>query len=185
MKFEIKSRCSGEALFSLETEDLKLCVEAAIKNGADLSLANLSEADLSEADLSLANLSEADLSRANLSEADLSEADLSRADLSRADLRGANLSRADLRGADLSRADLRGANLSEADLRGANLDFSCWPLWCGSLSPKIDKRLAAQLAYHFAALNCDDDEVKAAQNAVMALANQFHRIPEVPKLDTR
>ena len=29
--------------------------------------------------------------------------------------------------ADLSRADLRGANLSDADL-----DYSAWPLWCGS-----------------------------------------------------
>jgi len=57
MKFEIKSRFSGRILFSLETESMKLCVEAAVKAGADLSHAYLSDADLSHADLSHADLS--------------------------------------------------------------------------------------------------------------------------------
>ena len=35
--------------------------------------------------------------------------------------------------ADLSNANLSSANLRGTDLRGANLDYSCWPLWCGSL----------------------------------------------------
>ena len=65
MKFEIKSRFSGAVLFSLETESLKLCVEAAVK-----SRANLSGADLSRADLSGANLSGAYLSGAYLYGAD-------------------------------------------------------------------------------------------------------------------
>ena len=82
MKFKIKHRFSGEVLFSMETESIKLCVEAAVKSGADLSRANLIEADLigtnlSGANLSGANLSWADLSRANLSWADLNGADLS------------------------------------------------------------------------------------------------------------
>ena len=59
MKFEIKSRWSGEVCFSLETESLKLCVEAAVKSGANLSGADLSGADLSRADLYRANLSRA------------------------------------------------------------------------------------------------------------------------------
>ena len=42
--FEIKSRWSGEVIFRLETESFKLCVEAAVKSGADLSRANLSGA---------------------------------------------------------------------------------------------------------------------------------------------
>jgi hypothetical protein len=125
---------------------------------ADLSEANLSRADLSWADLSWADLSEADLSRAdlraaNLSRADLRAANLSRADLSGADLSEANLSRADLSGADLSWADLSGADLREANLSWANLDFSVWPLWCGSLEVgKIDDRLALQLLAHVARL---------------------------------
>ena len=65
-----------------------------------------------------------------------------------ADLRDADLSGADLSGADLSGADLRDTNLRGADLRGAVLDYSCWPLWFGSLSPKIDKQIACQLLYH-------------------------------------
>jgi hypothetical protein len=79
MKFEIKRRLSGEMIFGLETESLKLCVEAAVKSGADLSMANLSGAYLYRADLYRANFSEADLSSADLSNADLSRANISRA----------------------------------------------------------------------------------------------------------
>ena len=56
MIFEIKHRYSGNVLFSnvlfsLETDSLKLCVEAAIKSGAKLSGADLSGADLYGANL--------------------------------------------------------------------------------------------------------------------------------------
>jgi len=76
MKIKIKHRISGAVLFSLETESLKLCVEAAVKAVANLSGANLSGAYLSGANLSGANLYGADLSGANLSGADLSGANL-------------------------------------------------------------------------------------------------------------
>jgi len=89
MKFEIKHRFTGAMLFSLETDSLKLCVEAAVKSGADLSRAYLSGADLSRAYLSGADLSGAYLSRAYLSGAYLSGADLSGAYLSGANLSGA------------------------------------------------------------------------------------------------
>jgi hypothetical protein len=55
-------------------------------NGADLSLAKLTEADLSWAKLNWAKLTEADLSWADLSWTDLSWADLADADLSHAQL---------------------------------------------------------------------------------------------------
>ena len=55
----------------------------------------------------------------------------------------ANLRGADLRYADLRDTDLRGANLCDADL-----DYSCWPIWCGSLGVHIDERIALQLLYH-------------------------------------
>ena len=84
MLFEIKHRFSGSVLFSLETESLKLCVEAAVKDGANLYGAYLYGADLRGADLRGANLYGANL-------------------------RGANLYGADLRG-----AYLRGANLDGA-----------------------------------------------------------------------
>ena len=61
MLFEIKHRFSGSVLFSLETESLKLCVEAAVKDGA-----NLYGADLRGADLRGANLYGADLRGADL-----------------------------------------------------------------------------------------------------------------------
>ena len=87
--------------------------------------------------------------------------------------------------ANLWGADLRGANLRRANLQGANLDYSCWPLWCGSLDVRVCKRIAAQLAYHFCRLDCDDQEVIAAQNAIIPLANQFHRVNECGKLEPK
>ena len=90
--------------------------------------------------------------------------------------------RADLCWVDLCEADLRGVNLRGADLCGANLDYSCWPLWCGSLDVTVDKRIAAQLAYHFCRVRCDDPEVQAAQKALAPLANQFHRVEECGRI---
>lgn len=136
-----------------------------------------------EADGERANLSGANLSRTNLRDADLREANLSRTDLREANLSGANLSEANLHRADLSEANPHGARINGADLRGANLDYSAWPLWCGSLDPIIDKRIAAQLAYHFCRTICDDPEVQAAQAAIAGLANQFHRVDECGRIE--
>jgi hypothetical protein len=116
--------------------------------------------------------------RADLSGADLRSANLRGADLSGADLSGADLRSANLRGADLSSANLRGADLS-----GADLDFSSWPLWCGSLGVKVDKRVFAQLAYHICRVVCDDEEVKAAQQYLKPRANQFHRVDACGKIE--
>lgn len=103
----------------------------------------------------------------------------------RANLWGANLREANLREANLREANLWEADLRRADLRGADLDYSCWPLWCGSLDVRVCKRIAAQLAYHFCRLDCDDPEVIAAQNAIIPLANQFHRVDECGKLEPK
>ena len=62
--FEIKSYFSGRVLFALETESLKLCVEAAVKSGADLRGAVLRGAVLRGAVLRDADLSGAVLSGA-------------------------------------------------------------------------------------------------------------------------
>ncbi|MEE0100862.1 MAG: pentapeptide repeat-containing protein [Acutalibacteraceae bacterium] len=103
-------------------------------------------------------------------------------DLRGADLRGANLTDADLRGAHLRGADLTGANLRGANLRGANIDFSCYPLWCGSLGLKADKRLACQLAYHLCSMQCDDAEYIKMRNSILGFANKFHRVDECGEL---
>ena len=81
------------------------------------------------------------------------KANLRGANLVWADLRGINLRRADLRGAILGGASLRGTDLRGADLRGANLDYSSWPLHCGSFNVKSDDRLVLQLSAHLARLD--------------------------------
>jgi len=139
-------------------------------------------ADLRGTDLRKADLRKADLRKADLREADLWWADLRRADLRWADLRGADLREADLRWADLRWADLWGANLKGADLRGANLDFSCFPLWCGSFGMIVDEKLVYQLLYHIARLDVrtEDAELKEflASDTFKKLANKFHRVKE-------
>ena len=104
-----------------------------------------------------------------------------------ADLRCADLRSANLRCANLVGADLRGADLVGADLRGAYIDYSAWPLWCGSLDVKIDSRIAAQLVYHVVRA-CqsvtDDAEVVEFCNTpvVVRLANRFHRAEECGRI---
>ena len=131
-KIEIK-KISGDVIFAYEKESntIKDTVMEAIKNGADLTGANLKGADLTGADLigedlTGADLCCADLMGANLCCADLTDADLTGADLTGADLTGADLRRAELYDAELirakfRRADLRRANLTDANLTGADL----------------------------------------------------------------
>jgi len=97
------------------------------------------------------------------------------ADLSWANLSGADFRKADLFGANLRGANLRGADLRGANLRGADIDFSCWPLWCGSKVVKVDVRIARQLAAHFCVLDCDDPEYLAAREAILEFAKKSHR----------
>lgn len=105
-------------------------------------------------------------------------ADFRGADLRHANLRGACLRDADFRGANLLAANLRAANLTGADIRGADIDFSCWPLWCGSLNVKVNRRIFCQLAYHLCRVIVDDDDCKEAQLMLGRLANEFHRAAE-------
>ena len=87
------------------------------------------------------------------------------------------------------RANLQGVNLQGADLRGADLDYSCWPLWCGSLGVHIDDRLAKQLLYHLlynvAYSKHISEEVKNAllRPDIVALANEFHRAEWCGKIE--
>ena len=146
-------------------------------NGNEGNRANLRGADLCGADLREANLRGADLYGADLREANLRGADLYRANLCGADLRGA-----DLCGADLYRANLRGADLCGADLRGADFDFSCLPLWCGSLSAHFDDRQLKQIAYHLVKAGLQSKNASEATKKELAklidFANGFHRVDE-------
>ena len=87
--------------------------------------------------------------------------------------------------ANLRKSNLRGADLQGANLREADLDYSVWPLWCGGLHVKTDKRIMAQLAYHFCAQDCDNPEYIKARNAILWFANQFHRADECGELERK
>ena len=141
-----------------------------------------------------ASLSHADLRGASLRYASLSHADLSGADLSDADLRDANLKYANLRDADLKYANLRDADLTDADLRGANLrdanlDYSCLPLWCGSLEAHFDDKQLVQIAYHLVKSGLQSknasEETKKELSKLIDFANKFHRVNECGEIKKR
>ena len=140
--------------------------------------ADMKDAYLYDADMRDADMKDADMRGAKLQGADMRGAKLQNAYLYGADMRGADMRGADIRGAHMQGADMRGADMHRADMRGADVDYSVWPLWCGSFDVKCDIRLASQLAYHFCSLDCEDKEVVAAQNALITLANKFHRVEE-------
>ena len=98
-----------------------------------------------------------------------------RINLQRAELQRAKLQWAKLQWAELQGADLRGAKLQGADLRGVKLDFSAFPLWCGSFGIIAGDRLVYQLIAHLTRLDvthCSDD-AKAAVAAALPWANKF------------
>lgn len=79
------------------------------------------------------------------------------------------------------------ANLREANLRGADLDFSCLPLWCGSLHANFDDRQLTQIAYHLvkAGLRSKNasEETKAELFKLVDFANKFHRVRECGRIE--
>lgn len=105
------------------------------------------------------------------------------ADGAQADLRWANLQGADLRG-----ANLQGANLRLADLQGADMDYSCLPLWCGSLDVHFDERQLIQQLYHvcrnvsFSKYSSQELKDALLSEGVLAIANRFHRVNECGKI---
>lgn len=124
----------------------------------------------------------ANLQEINLQWANLQRANLQRADLHWADLHWADLQKADLQGANLQGADLRRTNLYEANLQGADIDFSCLPLWCGSLSANFDSRQLKQIAYHLVKAGLQSknatEEDKTELRKLIDYANGFHRAYE-------
>ena len=109
-------------------------------------------------------------------------ADLADTDLSYAVLQGANLQYANLRGANLQNADLARTYLRNADLKGADIDYSCLPLWCGSLTAHFDDRQLRQIAYHLvkAGLHSKNasPETKRELAKLIDFANGFHLVGE-------
>lgn len=116
--------------------------------------------------------------RADLTGVNLTGLNMSGADMTWAIMSGANLTGLDMTGIDMTGAIMAGAIITGAKFAGTNIDYSCWPLWCGSLDVIVDKRIFAQLAYHLCRLLVDDPECIAAQNALADIANQFHRADE-------
>jgi hypothetical protein len=124
-------------------------------------------AELDGALLKNAALQRAILRSAKLGGADMSHADLTRADLRRAHMDYAILRHAKLRDSRLEEVLMCGADLTCADLRGAQITF---PFGFGSLSMKIDRRIAAYIAAFFCEQDCDDPDYLQARETMLKFA---------------
>ena len=146
-------------------------------------------ANLEGANLDGVNLEGKDLRSANLRYADLGYADLGYANLRGANLKCTKLEDADLRYTIFAEANLVCADMRGADMRDANIDYSAWPLWCGSLKTNVDDRIAIQLLYHTLSVVQHSpyvsDNVKRTllTSEVVEVANRFHFVDECGKLE--
>ena len=142
----IKHRFSESTLCEFDVETVKLAVETAVKDGANLYGANLYGADLRGA---------------NLRGADLRDANLRGADLRDANLRGANLYGADLDGANLDGEKIKKSPLSVVGLR----------YWC--LISDGFMRLGCKRFSHDEWANFSDDEISDMDTGALEFWKQL------------
>ena len=158
--------------------------ERADLHGADLDGICLDNVDFRNANLREVSFRDAVITNSDFRGADLYEADfrfafLQGSDFSAANLKDADFTRANLCNADFFNADLMGADLGEADIKGVDFDYSCLPLWCGSLDAHFDDKQLKQIAYHLvkAGLHSKNAsyETKEYLRKLIPFANEFHR----------
>ena len=133
MLIQIKHRYSASVIFEhiQANNTIKITLEKAVKENADLHYANLENAnlrdanlenaDLQYANLENANLRDANLENTNLINANMEHANFSNANISNANMRNANLANANLSNADMGYTNLANAKLANAKLANANL----------------------------------------------------------------
>lgn len=133
---------------------------------------------------------------------DLSGVDFSGSSLVCCNFRGANCTGANFSGAtcdgsifesttcldtlfiktNLRNTNFRGTIITGSDFTGSIFEFTCWPLWRGSVGAKIDKKIACQLLFY--AMDAmqsiqNDPDIDAVLDAdcIKKLTNQYN----VPK----
>ena len=158
--------------------------ERADLHGADLNGICLDNVDFRNANLRCVNfrnaiITNSDFRCADLYGADFCHAFLQGSDFASANLKNANFVEANLYGADFLNADLTGACLGEANLKGVDFDYSCLPLWCGSLDAHFDDKQLKQIAYHLVKAGLQSKnasyETKEYLRKLIPFANEFHR----------
>lgn len=158
--------------------------ERADLHGADLDGICLDNVDFRSANLRCVNFRNAIITNSDFRCADLYGADFCHAllqgsDFASANLKNANFVEANLYGADFLNADLTGVCLGEANLKGVDFDYSCLPLWCGSLDAHFDDKQLKQIAYHLVRAGLQSKnasyETKEYLRKLIPFANEFHR----------
>lgn len=161
--------------------------ERADLHGADLDGICLDNVDFRNANLKCASFRGAVITNSDFRSADLYGADfrgafLQGSDFASANLKNANFTYVNLCNADFLNADLMGVDLGEADIKGVDFDYSCLPLWCGSLEAHFDDKQLKQIAYHLVKAGLQSknasEETKTELRKLIPFANGFHRAEE-------
>lgn len=142
--------------------------------------------DLRKANFKGAKLQNADFTYAKLDGADFRCVMAYGAKFKNASLNFASMKEADLVNVDFAMASLVMTDFSEANLKDASFDFSAFPLWCGSLSAKLDDAQIKQLIYHVvkAGLHSENvsDKLKENLKKWIDVANLAHCVGEGGKI---
>jgi hypothetical protein len=134
MLIQIRNWKTDEVIFELDKEyiSFKDAVEEAIRQGVDLSYADLFGTMLPRIDLHGAKLNHAILQFSNLEGADLRGADLEFANIARANLSKADLSGAKIRGCSFNKADFTNTIMPDFPMRcpetGSFIGYK--KIWC-------------------------------------------------------
>ena len=120
-----------------------------------------------------ADLEECDFQSCEAEKAHFEKANMAYCFLSCVNLEKASFRDATLRNGKIEDCNLYGADLRNADMRGCDLQNTCWPLSRRSYGVRADRRIFSQLAHHLCQLVVEDEECKAAQDALRKLASEF------------
>ena len=143
--------------------------------GLDFSNCHLEDAVLDGMSFRNCNFSFAMMKGASMVQTDFTRCNLSNVQLRDAKMMFASFDHCNLKRAKLNYADIRQVNFYRSELIDINIDFSSWPMWCGTKNSIVGEKLAQQIAAHFCALICDDPETKRMQALLLDYARNSHR----------
>lgn len=148
-------------------------------SGADLRDAHMERADMRGASIDNADMRDAHMRGANMESIEMRGANMESAEMVNVNMRFATMIGANMENANMEYADIRNANMGDTNMNGANIDYSCLPLWCGTLWTHFDDIQLKQIAYHLVKAGLysknASDETKAELAKLIDFANGFHR----------
>lgn len=151
--------------------------------GCDMTECRMDMSEFNSCDLSGARLEKVSARRSVFLVCEIESAYAEGSDFSATQFNSCNMDSCDmnnaiLHGVQFCRCNTRGMHLNGSDMTGANIDYSAWPMWCGSYGVKVDRRLFEQLVMHLCGVVVDDREYWNVQQTLKSIAMRHPRAQE-------